>query len=296
MIPLSFVVLLLEVSGALYHVARFLNPAMALFDLPGEAALVVISSVFLNVYSAIAVINTLSLSVREITILASICFIAHNFFVECLVMKKTGSSLFKMIFLRLCCAFIAGFLMRLILPAQAEGLEPGRTTPAPPELGLGRLQRELIPWLTGTCFFVLKIFALVFGVMFLQKALEELGVMRRLGAITAPLMSALGLSPNMGYLWIVANVVGVAYGAAALIEETRSGTVSESEADLFNHHAAINHSQIEDTLLFMNIGVPYAWAALPRFIMAIAVVWLERGRRALIRRSFRVKVESGSGR
>lgn len=302
MIPLSFVVLALEVSGVLYYIARFMGPVMRLvFALPGEAALVVISSVFLNIYSAIAVIHSLNLSTREITILATICCIAHNFFVECMVMKKTGSSLTKMVFLRLGCAVIAGFLMRLLLPASfgnsgdtAGGTDGAGVLPAlpPPALGLGGLGAALVPWLRETCLFVLKVSGMVFGVMFLQKVLEELGIMRRLGALTAPFMSLMGLSSNMGYLWFVANIAGVAYGAAVLIEETRAGTVSESEADLFNHHAAISHSQLEDTLLFMNIGVPYAWVALPRFFVAVAVAWLERGRRALFRRSFRVKVES----
>jgi hypothetical protein len=84
--------------------------------------------------------------------------------------------------------------------------------------------------------------------------------------------------------------VGVAYGAGILIEEVKLGNISRSEADLLNHHAAISHSQIEDNVLFMSLGVPYLWVALPRLVLAIIVVWLERARRAVFRSSFRVKL------
>jgi hypothetical protein len=82
----------------------------------------------------------------------------------------------------------------------------------------------------------------------------------------------------------------VAYGAGVLIDEVKEGKLSRGEANLVNHHIAINHSQIEDTLLFVSIGVPYLWAALPRFILAVITVWVEKARRAFFRHSFRVKV------
>jgi spore maturation protein SpmB len=291
MLPVSFVMLLLDYSGILYHIARFMNPLMGIIGLPGEAALVFISSVFLNIYSAIAVIGTLQLSSRELVILATMCFIAHNFFVECLVMRKTGSSLVKMIFLRLFCAIAAGWILHLIVP---DSLDVTGTTLAV----VGEVQARtaggfsvaLLTWLIDSGLLVLRIVLIIFGIMFIQKVLDEFGLMLLLGKLTAPFMKILGLPSTAGYLWIVANVAGVAYGAAFLIEEVRTGSLSQSEADLFNHHAAISHSQIEDTLLFMSIGVPYLWAALPRFLLAVLVVWLERGRRELVRRSFSVKI------
>ena len=60
------------------------------------------------------------------------------------------------------------------------------------------------------------------------------------------------------------------------------------EADLFNHHAAVCHSLMEDTVLFLAIGVPLFWITLPRLVLALLAVWLERARRRIFRRSFRV--------
>jgi spore maturation protein SpmB len=127
--------------------------------------------------------------------------------------------------------------------------------------------------------------------MFIQKVMDEFGVMQFLARIFTPFLGLVGLPSNMGYSWIVAYVAGIVYGSAILIEQVRSGAVSRLEADLFNHHAGISHSHIEDTLLFVTtLGTPLIWVALPRIAAAFVAVWLERARRAWVRRSFQVKV------
>jgi hypothetical protein len=266
---------------------------MRFVGLPGEAALVFLTSVFLNIYSAIAVIETLSLSSRDIVILASLCCIAHNFFVECLVMKKNGSSLVKMVILRLAAAFATAWVLNFLLPPAFSGA--GQAPGELPSLGLDlrSLSTIFLPWLRGTGFMILRIVLIIFGIIFAQRLLEEFGLLEFLGRLTGPLMRVMGLSAKTGYLWIVATVIGVVYGSAILIEEIRSGWLSPPEADLLNHHAAISHAQLEDSLLFVALGAPFLWVALPRFILAVAVVWLVRFRRFIFRRSFRVRIVQG---
>lgn len=45
--------------------------------------------------------------------------IAHNLIIETAVQKKTGSSPFSMLSVRLITAFISGFVFNLLLPAEA---------------------------------------------------------------------------------------------------------------------------------------------------------------------------------
>jgi spore maturation protein SpmB len=239
------------------------------------------------------VIQTLNLSGREIAILATMCLIAHNFIVESAVLKKTGSPVSRMVILRLASALLMGWILHFILP---PSLGPGSAGQVLGEnaagigLDLSLLPPVLLDWAKDMVPLILKIILIIFGLMFLQKILEEFGVIPWLGKVLGPLMTLFGLPPQTGYLWIVANMAGLVYGGAILIEQVRSNQVSISDAKLFNHHAAISHSQFEDTLLFMAVGVPFLWAALPRLILAVAVVWLERGRRILFRRSFRVRI------
>ncbi|GHV80216.1 hypothetical protein AGMMS49944_20070 [Spirochaetia bacterium] len=90
---------------------------------------------------------------------------------------------------------------------------------------------------------------------------------------------------------MVVNLTGLAYGSAILIEEVDIGAVSKTDADLFNHYAGLSHSHLEDTLLFVTTGVPLFWAAIPRLVLGILAVWIERLRRYLVMRSYRVRVE-----
>lgn len=61
-----------------------------------------------------------------------------------------------------------------------------------------------------------------------------------------------------------------------MISQTVEGAFTRRDADLLNHHIAISHSQLEDTLLFAAIGMPILWLVFPRFLLAIGVVWLRR--------------------
>jgi hypothetical protein len=78
-------------------------------------------------------------------------------------------------------------------------------------------------------------------------------------------------------LWFVAQTLGLTYGSAVLIEEVENNEISLPNANLLNYHIAINHSLLEDTLLFVAIGVPAGWIIAPRFILAIIVVWGVKG-------------------
>jgi len=289
MVPVSLGVLVLDKFGLLGALARLINPLLHLIGLPGSAALVILSSMLLNIYSAIAVIGTLPLSGREITIIAVICLIAHNLIVESAIMRKTGSSAMRMALLPSSVGLFAGWLLNLLLPAGfGAALANGADTVARRESGLAALIDALLPWAQKTGLLLVKMAVIVAVLMVIQKLLEEFGFMEALGRVLSPFMRFIGLPSSTGFLLIVANLVGFAYGSAIMIERVESGKLTLSDGDLFNHHAGISHSLLEDTLLFMAISVPFFWLVVPRVILAIIVVWLERGRRILFRRSFRV--------
>ena len=58
----------------------------------------------------------------------------------------------------------------------------------------------------------------------------------------------------LSFLWIVANFLGLAYGAAVMIEETDQIKIAPRDVDLLNHHIGVSHSNLEDLLLFVVAG------------------------------------------
>jgi hypothetical protein len=129
---------------------------------------------------------------------------------------------------------------------------------------------------------------IVVVIMIIQRALEEFRIMDLLSRALAPLMFVFGLPRSASFLWIVINAVGYGYGAGIIVAQVEDGKMKPQEGDLFNHHAALSHSLLEDTALYVALGIPLFWIVIPRIILALLVVWLEKLRRQVFRHSFRV--------
>lgn len=267
----SFVVTVLQYLGVVGWMSESLTPVFKFMGLPGEAALVFISGYFVNLYSAIAVIVTLELSVRSITILAVMCLCAHNMIIETAVQKKTGSSLVRMTLIRTLSAFVLGFLLNLIMPETTAMI--AAQEPFLAEAGLGVILKG---WLISAGWLILKMMTLIISLSILQRMLAEFGAIRWLSNVLRPLMKVFGLPAKTSFLWIVANILGLAYGSAVMIEEYERGVLSREDVDLLNHHIGISHSNLEDVILFASVGGLVLWMLFVRWLASIAIVWLRR--------------------
>jgi len=271
-LPISLIVSFLQYWGAIAQIAIILSPAFSLLGLPGESAVVFITSIFVPLYGPIAIIATLPMDMREITILALMCLISHNLFVECAVQRKTGSSALIMFILRLSTSILGAFLLNLLLPEHI-----GSTHLAQKSIEFTGLTDMLLRWITGAGYLSLKIALIITGLMILQSILKEFNILNIISKAFSPLMRSMGLSNDSSFLWFVAQTLGLGYGSAVMIEEVENRSITPKSANLLNYHIAINHSLLEDTLLFVAIGVPAGWIIAPRFILAILVVWTVRG-------------------
>jgi spore maturation protein SpmB len=131
-------------------------------------------------------------------------------------------------------------------------------------------------WGIKMFFLAIKVVVFVLSLMILQKILEKSGIIEIISKVLSPLLKIMGLPVRTSFLWIVANILGLAYGSAIMIEQLEKGKISKEENDLLNHHVAVSHSLLEDTLLFMTIGVSAFWLTFPRIVIAIAIVWIYR--------------------
>lgn len=214
--------------------------------------------------------TTLGIGHREGTILAVMCLISHALIVETAIQKKTGSSPWRMVATRLSASFIAAWMLNLILPAEAitESENIMRTA--------GDFSPTLKLWLSDMLVTTLKIVILVNLLLIFQKILNEFGLIKWILMPFAPLLKVMGLPSSTGFLWIVANTLGLGYGGAIMINESEEGKLSRKDADLLNHHIAISHSQLEDPLLFVAMGYHFGILIWPRILLAIVFVWIRR--------------------
>lgn len=269
-IPVSFAVFLLDFFGLLNVFAGWVAPVFKLIGLSGQASIILITSIFTNIYSVIAVMTTLGIGYREGTILAVMCLISHALIVETAIQKKTGSAPWRIITIRLTASFIAAWMLNLMLPGEMA-------------TGTGNIiesAREWMPsltdWAKAMAVTTLKIVVLVNLLLILQKILNEFGLIQWILKPFIPLLRIMGLPANTGFLWMVAYTLGLSYGGAIMISQSEEGKLSKEDADLLNHHIAISHSQLEDTLLFVAMGYHLAILVLPRMMLAIVYVWIRR--------------------
>lgn len=274
-VPVSFAVMLLDYSGMLSLMAEYTGPVFALIGLPGVSAIVLVTSIFTNIYSVVAVLTVLQLPVREGIILAAMCLVSHGFIIETAVMKRTGSSAIRIILVRLTGSIVIGLLLNLIMPGSFTEVT---STFKLQQLAFGQVFEH---WLVSTSTTIFKILVLVNILLVFQQILEEFGWMQLVEKPLLPLMKVFGLPQSTTLSWIVANLIGLAYGSAIMIQESEKGRMSREDADLLNHHVSISHSQLEDPLLFLTLGYAIHWLIWPRIIIAFAAVWIRKWEKRL---------------
>ncbi|MDR0566095.1 MAG: nucleoside recognition protein [Prevotellaceae bacterium] len=270
-VAISFGVMLLQYLGVVVQVSAWLTPLFLHVGLQGEAALVFITGALVNHYAAIAIIETIGFDARSITILALMCLCAHNLIIETIIQKKTGSSAVRMVAIRLLLALISAVTLNAILPESAADVSVKKV-----QLVEDNFLVVLTHWALSALSLSAKMFAIIVVLTVLQRVLAELGVIRRLSRVLRPLLKVFGLPAKTSFLWMVSQTLGLAYGAAVMMEEKESGKVNKRELDLLNHHIAASHSNIEDVMLYFSIGASLFWMFALRLAFAAAVVWERR--------------------
>ena len=284
-IPVSFVVTLLDFYGVIEWISAYTAPLFQLIGLQGNAAIVYFSSLFLPLYAPIAIIATLPLTLREITILALMCLITHNLPIECAVQRRSGTPFWQTLVIRITFSILGGILLNLILPESLILSPCFRGTSEPTVLSrmaknaegvlnsqLSTLNSLLINWLTSTLSLCIKIILIITALMYGQFLLKRYGIINKIARPLAPFMRLCGLQPDSAFLWLVAQIVGLTYGAGIMAQEIEESGANREELHRINLHICVNHSLIEDTAIFCMLGVAWYFLVIPRLIFAIIIV------------------------
>ena len=276
MLPISLAVRVLQYVGVIDWLAGVLSPLFAYIGLSGDSAIVFLTSIFLPLYPTIAVMATLTLTLREATILAVMCLVSHNLPVECSVAHKTGSPFGRIVAFRVAMSFVSAIVLNALMPQSDAAFSFLASSVEVTSWGMLFTQ-----WLSSSLILVVTIVLIVSALMVLQRVLEEFGWMHRIAHSLSPLMRIFGLPTGCSLLWLTGNVVGMAYGAAIMIDEVEQGRLTRHEANLVNHHLGVSHSLLEDTMLFVAMGISFWWIFLTRLVLAITAVWTLRGVRKM---------------
>lgn len=267
MIPISLAVTLMQHFGILAWIATWINPMFVHFGLPGESAVAFISGAAAGTYAGLAVMMSIPLTMKQASILALMIALCHALPMECAVNKKTGSSFWNMAVIRIVMALLCAFTLNLLLPEiTGKYIYLGAEADS-------SLAEVTTTWVLSQVKMSLMVMLIIFTLMVVQRMLEAYRLLDSLSRLLSPLMLFFGLPRHASYMWLVGNVLGISYGSAVMLELEEKGLVTKDEANDVNYHLIMNHSMLEDTIVFAATGISAILLITTRVSFALLLVW-----------------------
>lgn len=272
LIPISFLTALLQYSGWLHRLDTLIAPMMGWIGLPGVAALPIIVGMLTGVYGGIAAMILLPFSPHQMTLIAIFVLISHNLIQESVIQARSGFTAIKATVFR-----ILASLITVAAVSRWMGTETGPFL----SFDAGAFQSQSVPlthylvdWALSMGQLSIKIFFIVMGLMVILGLLKSFDWIPALVRILGPFLRLMGLNERVGVLWLTAVVFGLTYGAAVIVEEAKEGNLSARDLEKLHLSVGINHSMVEDPILFVALGLNAFWLYVPRLVTAMVAVRL----------------------
>ena len=266
-IPVSFLVTLVRWGGLLNQVDALLSPLMGLINLPGEAALPILTGALVSFYAAIAIITTLPFTLEQMTLIAVFLLVAHELVMEGIIQRKCGIGITKIVLVRITAAILA-----VLVVSQFFG-DTTRSVVVPSTLAVATPFVEVLKtWALDMVWLLIRILVIIMTVMMALESMKSLGWTEYLLRFFRPVMRVLGLPERTAVLWVPAALFGLVYGGAVIIEESKRGALTKEELERLHISIGINHSMVEDPALFLALGLNGFWLLVPKFVTAVIAV------------------------
>lgn len=275
--PVTLIVGILQHTPILQFIIEAIAPLMGIFGLSGEAAIPLVIGNFLNLYAGIGAILTLDLTVKEVFILAIMLSFSHNLLVESTVAAKVGLKIWVILIVRLGLAIFSGIIINLAWNGGQELAQYGLVSKSEEAVSgffpiiLDAVQRGVMG--------IVQLAIIVIPLMILVQYMKELGWLAVFSKWMAPFMKLLGMKENTATTMVAGLTIGLAYGAGVMIQAVKEDNVSKKDLTLAFIFLVACHAVVEDTLIFIPLGIP-VWPLLVIRIVtailltiAVAFIW-----------------------
>jgi len=267
-VPISFLTLLIDYSGWINKIDFVLKPVMGLLGLPSSAVLPLLAGLLTGIYGTIAAMAVMTFSTTQMTLIAVFTLISHNLIQEGVVQGKSGLNPLVSTVTRLTSSVIMVILLARLLGAQALDESAAVVVYTQPQPFMVMFRT----WILETVNICAKIFLIILALMIILETLKGFDLTERIASALRPLLILMGLGQRVGIMWLTACLFGLSFGAAVIVEEAREGNYTPAELAGLQLSIGINHSMIDDPLLFLAFGLNPLFLWIPRLIAAIIAV------------------------
>ena len=252
-LPVVIIIRLLELTGAIPYLSKFLEPLTSFIGIDGSLGLVWMAAILVNIYAGMAAFASLQsifdYSVAETTILGLIILIAHSLPIEVAIARKSRvSGLFNLLF-RFINAVIAGKILNYIFIKFDLFNEKNQSILEIPEKITSNLDWLI---LQSKNFFI--IFLIIFLIISTINILKFIGLWQFIINILRIPLSYLGMSEKVANIILIGLTLGISFGGGFLIEESKKNNISKKDILLSLSFLSLCHSIIEDTILILLLG------------------------------------------
>jgi hypothetical protein len=276
--PVTLLVALLQHTPILPWIIDKIAPLMSIFGLSGDAAIPLVLGNFLNLYAAIGAILTLDLTVKEVFIIAVMLSFSHAMLIESGVAIKTGVKLWIVLVVRIGLMLISALVINWVWQGGSEIAQYGFISPQNEvvvtgwlQIGMDALQQALM----GIFQLAIIVIPLMVGIQILKEK-KWLDVFSKW---MAPVTRSLGMNENTSTTLAAGLLFGMAYGAGVMIQAVKEDGVSKKDLTIAFIFLCACHAVVEDTLIFLPLGIPVLPLLLVRLGIAIlltatvAIIW-----------------------
>jgi hypothetical protein len=270
--PVTVVVSVVRYTPLYEGLISGLTPLMGVIGLPGEAAVPLVLGNLLNLYAAIGAILSMDLSVKEVFILALMLGFSHGLPVETAICRRIGVSATLVIGFRVTVAVAAAAIVNLTWTGGEKKASYGLVA-ASPESPSGAVEIVMSALVTATVG-AFQLALIVVPVMLFIQVLKDLGVLDGFARLVRPLMRPLGVAPRGAVTMAGGLIFGLAFGAGVIIEQVREQKFEKRELTLMILFLCACHAVVEDTLIFIPLGINVGYLLLIRLSTAILLTLL----------------------
>lgn len=288
--PVTIAVTILQYTPVLPWFIDFIAPLMHLIGLPGEAAMPLVLGNALNLYAAIGAIVSFEFTVKEVFIMAMMLSFSHNLFIESALASRVGVSWWLISGIRIALALVSAIVINIVWQGGSEMAQYGLISSSGVELEtwtaifLHGLQTATIA--------VIQLSLVIIPLMVIMQFLRDLGWMNLLTKLFAPFTRFLGMKENTSFTIVTGLTIGLAFGAGIMIQAVEEDGVTRKDMMLALIFLVTCHAVVEDTVIFIPLGIPVWPLLLIRFTLAVVLTLLvSLGWNMIERRRKEVKYE-----
>ncbi|WP_188206679.1 nucleoside recognition domain-containing protein [Alkalibacillus aidingensis] len=270
--PITVIVMMLRYTPVFPMLISWLEPIMRFFGLPGEAAVPLVLGNLLNLYAGIGAIVSFDFTVKEVFILAIMLSFSHNLIIESAVASKVGVNFWLIMSVRVGLAMFAAVMINLFWQGGGELAQYGLISN---EGSSPEGWAEIVFTAIQTAFIsILQLAAIVIPLMVAIQWMRDQKWLDWMSNKLAPMTKVIGVQKNASMTLVAGLTIGLAYGAGLMIQAVKEDNVSKKDMTLVLIFLVTCHAVVEDTLVFVPLGIPVWPLLLIRLVAAILLTAL----------------------